>query len=81
MRVLVIDDEKNIRTMLSVCLEQAGCAVTAVASAEAALDAVRHQPFELAFLDLRLGTVDGLAVLPKLLAQSPHLGHLARFDV
>ena len=28
--VLVIDDEKNIRTMLSVCLEEAGCVVTAV---------------------------------------------------
>jgi len=73
LRVLVIDDEKNIRTMLSVCLEEAGCAVTAVGTSEAALEALRHQPFELAFLDLRLGTVSGLEVLPKLLAENPHL--------
>ena len=59
--------------MLSVCLEEAGCAVTAVASAEGALEALRRQPFELAFLDLRLGTVNGLDVLPKLLAESPQL--------
>jgi NtrC-family two-component system response regulator AlgB len=71
--VLVIDDEKNIRATLSVCLEEAGCAVTAVASAEAALEALRHHPFELAFLDLRLGAVNGLDVLPKLLGQSPQL--------
>ena len=75
--VLVIDDEKNIRTMLSVCLEEAGCIVTAVSSAEAALDALRHQPFELAFLDLRLGDVNGLEVIPKLLAESPQLSIVA----
>ena len=73
LRVLVIDYEKKIRSMLSVCLEEAGCAVTAVASGEAALEALRHQPFELAFLDLRLGTVNGLDVLPRLLAESPQL--------
>ncbi|HVO27604.1 MAG TPA: sigma-54 dependent transcriptional regulator [Candidatus Margulisiibacteriota bacterium] len=73
LRVLVIDDEKNIRTMLTVCLEESGCTVTAAATAEAALDALRHQPFDLAFLDLRLGTVSGLDVLPKLLAESPQL--------
>jgi NtrC-family two-component system response regulator AlgB len=73
LRVLVIDDEKNIRTMLGVCLEEAGCAVTAVSSAEAALDALRRQAFEIAFLDIRLGAVNGLEVLPKLLAESPHL--------
>jgi NtrC-family two-component system response regulator AlgB len=73
LRVLVIDDEKNIRTMLSVCLEEAGCAVTAVASGEAAVEALRRQPCELAFLDLRLGTESGLDVLAKLLAESPQL--------
>jgi len=73
LHVLIIDDEKNIRTMLSVCLEEAGCVVTAVSSADAALDALRRQSFELAFLDLRLGDVNGLEVIPKLLAESPQL--------
>jgi len=67
LRVLVIDDEKNIRTTLSLCLEQMGCTVTAVSASEAALAALRQQPYELAFLDLRLGESNGLDLIPKLL--------------
>ena len=68
LRVLVIDDDKNIRLTLAACLEGMGCAVTPAASAEAALAALSQQPFELAFLDLRLGATSGLELLPRLLA-------------
>jgi NtrC-family two-component system response regulator AlgB len=67
LRVLIIDDEKNIRATLSLCLEQMGCAVTAVSTPEAALAALRQQPYDLAFLDLRLGESSGLDVIPKLI--------------
>src|SRR5262249_24091328 len=67
LRVLVVDDEKNIRATLSLCLEQLGCAVTATATPEAALTALRQQPYDLAFLDLRLGESNGLDLIPKLL--------------
>jgi NtrC-family two-component system response regulator AlgB len=70
-RVLVVDDVENIRATLTVCLEQIGCAVTAVAAAEDAIAACREQSFELAFLDLRLGAASGLDLLPRLLAASP----------
>jgi two-component system, NtrC family, response regulator AlgB len=73
LRVLVIDDEKNIRSTLSLCLEQTGCQVTAVASAESALTALVQQPFDLAFLDLRLGDSNGLDLIPKLLAENANL--------
>jgi two-component system, NtrC family, response regulator AlgB len=72
-RVLVIDDEKNIRTTLALCLEQFGCAVTGVGSAESALYALSQQPYDLAFLDLRLGATSGLDLMPKCLAESPNL--------
>ena len=72
-RALVIDDEKNIRTTLSLCLEQFGCAVTAVSSPESALAAVVQQAYDLAFLDLRLGNANGLDLIPKLLADRPQL--------
>jgi NtrC-family two-component system response regulator AlgB len=71
--VLVIDDQKNIRTTLSLCLEGVGCQATAVPSADAAIAALGRQAFDLAFLDLRLGEVDGLDVLPRLLAERPGL--------
>ncbi len=67
LRVLVIDDEKNIRTTLALCLEQLSCVVTAVSTPEAALAALRQQPYDLAFLDLRLGEANGLELIPKLL--------------
>lgn len=72
-RVLVIDDEKNIRTTLSLCLTEMGCRVTAAGSAEAALAALDHHAFDLAFVDLRLGATNGLDLLPRLLTASPHL--------
>jgi NtrC-family two-component system response regulator AlgB len=72
-RILVIDDEKNIRTTLSLCLEQLGCQVTAVSSAEAALNALTKQPYDLAFLDVRLGESSGLDLISKLLADCPDL--------
>lgn len=73
LRVLVVDDEKNILTTLSMCLEGMGCAVTAVSSKESALSALRRQPFELAFVDLRLKDSSGLDLLPLLLKESPNL--------
>ncbi len=73
LQVLVVDDEKNIRATLAVCLEDIGCSVTAVGSAAAARDAAARSRFDLAFLDLRLGTDSGLDLLPALLAASPGL--------
>jgi NtrC-family two-component system response regulator AlgB len=72
-RVLIVDDERNIRTTLTVCLESIGCAVTGVASADAALAAVERTPYDVCLLDLRLGTASGLDLLPRLLAARPQL--------
>ena len=69
----MIDDEKNIRSTLSMCLEDIGCHVTAVGSSDPAIAALERQTFDLVFLDLRLGDADGLDVLPRLLGQRPEL--------
>ena len=73
LRVLVIDDEKNIRATLSMCLEQIGCEVTAVSTVASALAALAQQNYDLAFLDLRLGESNGLELIPKLLAEAANL--------
>ncbi len=73
LRVLVVDDEKNIRTTLSLCVEEMGCSAHAVAGPQAALDAVQRETFDLAFLDLRLAEASGLDLLPQLLAARPDL--------
>jgi two-component system, NtrC family, response regulator AlgB len=71
--VLVVDDERNIRTTLTVCLEGIGAKVIAVGTPDAALGAAERDPFDLAFVDLRLGAHDGMALIPKLLAARPGL--------
>ncbi|MGZ3427285.1 MAG: sigma-54-dependent transcriptional regulator, partial [Polyangia bacterium] len=71
--VLVVDDEKNIRKTLRLCLEGLGCKVVEVADAAAARGAVARRHFDVAFLDLRLQEASGLDLLPELLAAAPDL--------
>jgi two-component system, NtrC family, response regulator AlgB len=71
--VLVIDDEKNIRHTLRICLEAANAKVGEAASAQAAVQAMERGHYDLAFLDLKLGNDSGLEVIPRLLAESPNL--------
>src|SRR5262249_60279436 len=73
LRVLVIDDEKNIRATVAMCLEDMGCQVSGAASAAEARAAIADRAFEVAFLDLRLGTDNGPEVLSALLGRCPGL--------
>jgi NtrC-family two-component system response regulator AlgB len=71
--VLVVDDEKNIRQTLRVCLESLDAEVTEAGSAPAALEAIGRAMFDVVFLDLRLGTQSGLDLIPQLLAENPNV--------
>jgi NtrC-family two-component system response regulator AlgB len=73
LHVLVIDDERNIRQTLGICLEGFGCKAEQVATGAAAVDALRREPFDLAFCDLKLGSESGLDLIPKLLGERPLL--------
>ena len=70
---LIIDDEKNIRVTFSAYLEGLGLQVSQAATPEAALMAIEHTPFDLVFLDLRLGDTLGTDLIPKLLSIRPNL--------
>jgi two-component system, NtrC family, response regulator AlgB len=69
--VLVVDDEANIRKMLSLCLETEGHRVAAVGTAGDAIAEVSRRSFDVAFVDLRLGVSSGLDLIPELLNISP----------
>ena len=73
LNVLVVDDEANIRKTLSVYLETERHKVIAVSNFQDALAEASRTSFELAFVDLRLGTEDGLDLIPALLAATPWL--------
>ncbi len=73
LNVLIVDDEKNIRHTLRVCIEASGGSVSEASSAEAALEVMGRTTSDLAFLDLKLGTQNGLDLIPRLLAENPNL--------
>jgi NtrC-family two-component system response regulator AlgB len=69
--VLIVDDEANIRKTLLVCLESRGHRVTAVSNGKDARAETDRQVFDLAFVDLRLGTENGLDLIPAILGACP----------
>jgi two-component system, NtrC family, response regulator AlgB len=71
LRVLVIDDEANIRMTLSMCLEADGHTVVAHGNIQDALEEISQRVFDLVFLDVRLGMDNGLDFLPALKAENP----------
>jgi NtrC-family two-component system response regulator AlgB len=71
LRILIVDDEANIRLTLSMCLELDGHQVAAVGTIDDALEETARQAFDLIFLDLRLGLQNGLDFIPQLLSQNP----------
>ncbi|MDB4970245.1 MAG: sigma-54-dependent Fis family transcriptional regulator [Myxococcales bacterium] len=71
LHVLVVDDERNIRTTLRVCLETVGHRVSEAASADDVKAALVKDRFDVAFVDLRLGEANGLDLIPILLAHNP----------
>jgi NtrC-family two-component system response regulator AlgB len=73
LRALVVDDEKNIRATLALCLEGLGCTVQQASTADAAVEALHHSASDIAFVDLRLGDASGLDLIPRLLAERPSL--------
>jgi len=73
LNILIADDEVNIRKTLSVCLETEGYKVIAVSNFQDALAEASRKSFELAFVDLRLGTDNGLDLIPALLTATPWL--------
>lgn len=70
LNILIVDDEVNIRKTLTVCLEARGHRVIAVSNFRDAVEEAARRSFDLAFVDLRLGTADGLDLIPLLLAST-----------
>jgi two-component system KDP operon response regulator KdpE len=70
-RVLVVDDEPEIRNIIRVLLEAEGYRIAEAATASRAAVAARTEKPDLVLLDLGLPDGDGLAVLRNIRAWSP----------
>ncbi len=59
-RILVVDDEREIRRCLELSLEEKGYTVLAAESGEKALDLLQQRPADVAIVDLLLPGIDGI---------------------
>jgi two-component system, NtrC family, response regulator AlgB len=73
MRVLIIDDERSIRTSTAVAIQAAGHSAQTADSGQIAVLKLQEDTYDLAFLDLRLGDEDGLQTLDQIKRQHPKL--------
>ena len=71
LRILIVDDEANIRKTLGIYLDGEGHIVKSVSNARDALNEIAREVFDLGFLDLRLGQTNGLDLIPEFKTVAP----------
>ena len=69
-RILLVDDEQSVQTLLSFPLRKEGYEVVQAVDGREALDRFDEQPFDLVVLDVMLPQLDGLEVCRRLRARS-----------
>lgn len=73
LRILVVEDDEQVRELLVSYLEKRGYGVQAAADGRAALAAVVNEPPDVALLDVGLPDIDGLELLKQLRTELPEL--------
>lgn len=68
-RLLVVDDETNIRILYSEELADEGYEVVTAANTTEAIDRLQEAPFDLVILDIKLKNESGIELLQKLVRE------------
>lgn len=69
-KVLIVDDTKNIRTLLTTCLELYGYETVIAKNGQEALEIIKNKRIDLAFLDIKMPEISGTEVLRKIRAMN-----------
>ena len=69
-RILLVDDEQTVQTLLSYPLRKEGYDVVQATDGRQALERFKEQPFDLVVLDLMMPRMDGLEVCRRLRQRS-----------
>jgi len=72
-RILVIDDDENIRKVLETILADEGYSVETAENAKKGIEKSEHSFFNLALIDVRLPDMEGIELLSKLRNTKPKM--------
>lgn len=72
-KVLVVDDEAQVRVLFSDLLKKEKCTVTSVSYGEEAVDLIGKEDFDLVLLDIKLLGISGFEALKKIKELKPGL--------
>jgi len=72
-RILIIDDDENIRKVLTTILEDEGYVVESVDTAKKAIERTRRKTYNLALIDIRLPDIDGIELLTRTRDTTPKM--------
>lgn len=74
LRILLVDDEVDMRDLGQFVLEQQGAQVIVAASAPEALQVFDHQPPDMLISDIGMPTIDGYMLIRQIRRRSPEQG-------
>jgi len=72
-RILLVDDEANVRTVFSDILKKESYLVKEVKNGPEAIKAIDEETFDLALVDLRMPNMDGIEVLENIKKRKPEI--------
>jgi DNA-binding NtrC family response regulator len=72
-RILVIDDDENIRKVLATILEDEGYIVETAETAKKGIEESEEEFYNLALIDVRLPDMEGIELLSKLRSTKPKM--------
>lgn len=73
LKILLAEDDSDMRRFLVKALEQAGYAVAAFDNGQAAFDRLREEPFELLLTDIVMPEMDGIELARRATALDPDI--------
>jgi DNA-binding NtrC family response regulator len=72
-RILIVDDDENIRKVLETILADEGYSVETAENAKKSIEKSEHTFFNLALIDVRLPDMEGIELLSKLRNTKPKM--------
>jgi len=72
-RILIVDDDENIRKVLTTIFEEEGYDVESVETAKKAIERTKRKFYNLSLIDIRLPDMEGIELLTRMRDATPRM--------